>query len=181
MEKAVAGIEDIHSIGVEHNDPYPKYILIVRGSMERVVWIDFDIVIIYEAVSLAAEREMTFLEQETELVKSFGDLLVSFHLRPLHVRISWCVIVSRSGRGTSSKHQVLLKSCCISISIIEHHPLWSRVRIRKLDSTSNCVGNILCRPSRFLRPWTIIMYGLAFLNMGSRRDSVWPPASAYLL
>lgn len=88
MEKAVAGIEDILSIGVEHNDPYPKYILIVRGSMERVVWIDFDIVIIYEAVSLAAEREMTFLEQETELVKSFGDLLVSFHLRPLNVRIS---------------------------------------------------------------------------------------------
>lgn len=88
MEKAVAGIEDIHSVGVEHNDPYPKYILIVRGSMERVVWIDFDIDIIYEADSLAAEREMAFLEQETELVKSFGDLLVSFHLRPLHVRIS---------------------------------------------------------------------------------------------
>lgn len=65
MEKAVAGIEDIHSVGVEHNDPYPKYILIVRGSMERVVWIDFDIAIIYEADSLAAEMEMAFLEQET--------------------------------------------------------------------------------------------------------------------
>lgn len=35
-------------------------ILIVRRSMERVVWIDFDITVIYEADGLAMEREMAF-------------------------------------------------------------------------------------------------------------------------
>jgi hypothetical protein len=78
MDKAVTGITEIHSAYVEHNDPYPKNILIVPGSLERVVWIDFDIAITYNVESLTfAEKQG--LDYETEVVKSFGRLLVGSH------------------------------------------------------------------------------------------------------
>lgn len=75
MEKAVAGIDAIYSAYVEHNDTYSKNILIVQGSLERVVWIDFDIAITYQIANLSAGIEKD-LQYETEVVKSLGRLLV---------------------------------------------------------------------------------------------------------
>lgn len=85
MEKAVAAIEDIHSAGVEQNDTYPKNILIVGGSVERVIFVDFDVAITYEIDNLTA-KDIAYLKFETDVVKDLGELLVSFHLRSLHVR-----------------------------------------------------------------------------------------------
>lgn len=78
MKKALAGINEIHSAYVEHNDPYPKNILIVQGSLERVVWIDFDVAITYQVETLTLARKKG-LDLETEVVKSFGRLLVGSH------------------------------------------------------------------------------------------------------
>lgn len=47
MQKAFVGIQKIHSALIEHNDTYPKNILIVPGDSERVVWIDVDVAIAY--------------------------------------------------------------------------------------------------------------------------------------
>ncbi|KJF61425.1 uncharacterized protein CIMG_11033 [Coccidioides immitis RS] len=57
MAKAVDGIKQIHSALVEHNDPYPKNILIVRGNPERVMWIDFDVAITYPDSTYIGDRE----------------------------------------------------------------------------------------------------------------------------
>ncbi|KAL1999752.1 hypothetical protein VTN02DRAFT_4069 [Thermoascus thermophilus] len=75
MDKAVDGIQQIHSALVEHNDPYPKNVLIVPGDPERVVWIDFDVAITYPDGAYIGERERGWLEMETGCVESFGEML----------------------------------------------------------------------------------------------------------
>ncbi|KJF61386.1 uncharacterized protein CIMG_12363 [Coccidioides immitis RS] len=57
MAKAVNGIQQIRSALVEHNDPYPKNILIVPGDPERVMWIDFDVAITYPDSTYVRDRE----------------------------------------------------------------------------------------------------------------------------
>jgi hypothetical protein len=76
MVKAVDGIRKIHSALVEHNDPYPKNILIVPGDAERVIWIDFDVAITYPDSTYIGERERGWIEMETQCVESFGVMLV---------------------------------------------------------------------------------------------------------
>ncbi|GAB1191698.1 hypothetical protein APSETT444_000880 [Aspergillus pseudonomiae] len=47
---AVDGLKTIHNTGVIHNDALPKNVLIVPGTTsQRVVWIDFDISIVFSA------------------------------------------------------------------------------------------------------------------------------------
>ncbi|EEH19928.2 hypothetical protein PABG_02187 [Paracoccidioides brasiliensis Pb03] len=72
MAKAVNGIEQIHSALIEHNDPYPKNILIVPGDPERVMWIDFDVAITYPDSTYIRDRERAWLEIETRRVESIG-------------------------------------------------------------------------------------------------------------
>ncbi|QSS65190.1 hypothetical protein I7I51_06032 [Histoplasma capsulatum] len=76
MAKSVHGIEQIHSALVEHNDPYPKNILIVPGDPERVMWIDFDVAITYPDSTYIREKERGWIEFETSCVESFGRTLV---------------------------------------------------------------------------------------------------------
>nr|KMM66043.1 hypothetical protein CPAG_02383 [Coccidioides posadasii RMSCC 3488] len=71
MDKAIKGIEQIHSAFIEHIDPYTKNILIVPGS-ERVLWIDFDVAITYPNSTFIGERERCWIKEETECVKGFG-------------------------------------------------------------------------------------------------------------
>ncbi|EER38046.1 conserved hypothetical protein [Histoplasma capsulatum var. duboisii H88] len=75
MAKAVHGIEQIHSALVEHNDAYPKNILIVPGDPERVMWIDFDVAITYPDSTHIREKERGWIEFETSCVESFGRML----------------------------------------------------------------------------------------------------------
>ncbi|TPX20461.1 hypothetical protein DIZ76_016350 [Coccidioides immitis] len=42
MNKFLEGIREIHKALVEHGDPKPRNMLIVKGDRERVVWIDFN-------------------------------------------------------------------------------------------------------------------------------------------
>ena len=76
MQKALVGIQKIHLALVEHNDPYPKNILIVPGNLERVIWIDFDVAIVYPNDAYIGKKERGRIEFETEVVESFGWLLV---------------------------------------------------------------------------------------------------------
>ena len=76
MQRAYISIQKIHQALVEHNDPYPKNVLIVPGDVERVLWIDFDVAIVYPNETYIGEKERFRIEFETEVVKSFGRLLV---------------------------------------------------------------------------------------------------------
>ncbi|EGC41761.1 conserved hypothetical protein [Histoplasma capsulatum var. duboisii H88] len=76
--KAVIGIQKVHSALVEHNDPYPKNILIVPSDQcdqERVIWVDFDIAIVYPNDTYIEKKGRSWIEFETEVVESFGQLL----------------------------------------------------------------------------------------------------------
>nr|KMM69768.1 hypothetical protein CPAG_06082 [Coccidioides posadasii RMSCC 3488] len=77
MGKAIDGIQQVHSALVEHNDPYPKNIMIVPGDPERVVWIDFDIAITYPGSTYIGDRERGWFEMETRRVEDFGAKLAS--------------------------------------------------------------------------------------------------------
>lgn len=68
---AVEGIKEIHDALVHHHDIYPNNMLVVSGK--RIVWIDFDVATTF---SKMGPREKAYCEYETELVKSFGNLLV---------------------------------------------------------------------------------------------------------
>ena len=76
MQKALVGIQKIHLALIEHNDPYPKNILIVPGDLERVIWIDFDVAIVYPNDAYIGKKERGRIVFETEVVESFGWLLV---------------------------------------------------------------------------------------------------------
>ncbi|ODH53806.1 hypothetical protein GX48_00224 [Paracoccidioides brasiliensis] len=79
MQRAVIGIQQVHSAFIEHNDPYPKNILIVPGHLERVVWVDLDVAIVYPNDIYIGKNGRSRIEFETEVVKSFGQLLVRLH------------------------------------------------------------------------------------------------------
>ncbi|KKZ68116.1 hypothetical protein EMCG_06226 [[Emmonsia] crescens] len=76
FEKVNIGIQQIHLALIEHNDPYPKNVLIVPGDPERVVWIDFDVAIVYPNENYIGERERGWIESETRCVESYGTMLV---------------------------------------------------------------------------------------------------------
>ena len=76
MQKALVGIQKIHLALIEHNDPYPKNILIVPGDLEKVMWIDFDVAIVYPNDPYIGKKERGRIVFETEIVESFGWLLV---------------------------------------------------------------------------------------------------------
>jgi hypothetical protein len=76
MAKAVDGIRQVHLALVEHNDSYPKNIVIVPGNPERVVWIDFDVAITYPDSTYIGDRERDWIDFETKQVEDFGLMLV---------------------------------------------------------------------------------------------------------
>ncbi|KAK2807535.1 hypothetical protein FQN50_005403 [Emmonsiellopsis sp. PD_5] len=83
MNKSIIGIQRIHSALIEHNDPYPKNILIIPGDAERVVWIDFDVAITYPNNTYIGDRERGWMKEETECVKGFGVKLADDQKRGL--------------------------------------------------------------------------------------------------
>jgi hypothetical protein len=76
FEKVNIGIQQIHLALIEHNDPYPKNVLIVLGDSERIVWIDFDVAIVYPDESYIGEKQRGWIEFETSCVESCGRMLV---------------------------------------------------------------------------------------------------------
>ncbi|EEP81146.1 predicted protein [Uncinocarpus reesii 1704] len=109
MSKAVDGIKQIHSALIDHNDPYPKNILIVPGDPERVVWLDFDVAITYPNSAYIGERDRGWLEMETARVECFGEMLVGTS----NNFTACCLVLTefpgrRSDTGPSTKHKILL-------------------------------------------------------------------------
>ena len=68
---AIRGIHEIHQAFVHHYDIYSKNMLVVSSG--RIVWIDLDVASTFPSMGT---RERAYCEYETELVKSFGELLV---------------------------------------------------------------------------------------------------------
>lgn len=79
FQKAIDGLKAIHAAHIHHYDLYPRNILIVRGSPERVVWIDFDVAMIFpNKATVGSPNE--YCKYECDLVASLGELLVSICL-----------------------------------------------------------------------------------------------------
>lgn len=68
---AVEGIKQIHNAFIHHHDIYPKNMLVVAGR--RIVWVDFDVATTFSSMGPC---EKAYCDYETELVESFGNLLV---------------------------------------------------------------------------------------------------------
>ncbi|EGE79568.2 hypothetical protein BDDG_02509 [Blastomyces dermatitidis ATCC 18188] len=73
--KAMIGMKAIHSALIHHNDIYPKNILIVPSTPERVVWIDFDVATTFPHRESMGCQELKYCDYEDALVASFGELL----------------------------------------------------------------------------------------------------------
>lgn len=114
MQKAVIGIKQIHSALIDHNDPYPKNILIVPGEPERVVWIDFDVAIVYSDDSQVGEKEREWIEIKTEVVESYGVMLVGGLLSRV-ISSFFVADIAFAGRGpekgVAAEYKVLLDVC----------------------------------------------------------------------
>jgi hypothetical protein len=64
LHSAVDGIKQIHSALIEHNDPYPKNVVIVPSDPERVMWIDFDVAITYPGISYIGDKQRAWIDIE---------------------------------------------------------------------------------------------------------------------
>ena len=87
LDKAMEALVQVHSALVVHNDLYPKNILIVPGTPERVVLIDFDVAKIFptkelldQDIGMWCPEPMQSCELEIRLLKNFGKHLVCLTL-----------------------------------------------------------------------------------------------------
>ncbi|PYI10982.1 hypothetical protein BO78DRAFT_457943, partial [Aspergillus sclerotiicarbonarius CBS 121057] len=71
----IRGLQDIYNALVHHHDIYPKNIFIVHGSLERVVWIDFDVAMTFPDKQSISSQAKEYFDYEVKLAASFGDLL----------------------------------------------------------------------------------------------------------
>lgn len=76
MDNLISGIKQIHEAMVRHRDPKPRNMMIVTGSPDRVVWIDFDRAHTYDKETISDEQR-SLIEEEQEIVVDFGDAMVS--------------------------------------------------------------------------------------------------------
>lgn len=81
--KAMEALAQVHSALVVHNDIYPKNILIVPGTPERVVLIDFDVAKIFptkelldQDVGVRYPKPVQSCKWELGLLEEFGTALV---------------------------------------------------------------------------------------------------------
>lgn len=88
MQKAGVTFIKFHLTLVEHNDPYSNNILIVPGNLERVIWVDFDVTIVYPNDTCIEKKRHDQIVFETEAMESFGWLLVCL-FRQLIGSFSW--------------------------------------------------------------------------------------------
>ncbi|EFW22734.1 conserved hypothetical protein [Coccidioides posadasii str. Silveira] len=77
MNKFLEGIREIHKALVEHGDPKPRNMLIVKDDPERVVWIDFNRANTYDEHRIT-DRERAFLDEEEETVEGLKMCLPTF-------------------------------------------------------------------------------------------------------
>ncbi|KAJ5697247.1 serine/threonine protein kinase [Penicillium malachiteum] len=70
--QAIEGLKEIHKAGVHHRDIYPKNLLFVRGTPDRLVWIDFDVSTTFTDDD---PDGLARCEYEVSLMEGLGELL----------------------------------------------------------------------------------------------------------
>lgn len=81
--QAIDGMKQIHKAGVFHEDIYPRNMLIVRGTPDRLVWIDFDVATTFTELG---PKQQAHCDHEIDLIKGLGELLVRIPVLPYEVR-----------------------------------------------------------------------------------------------
>lgn len=108
--KAMEALAQVHSALVVHNDIYPKNILIVPGSPERVVLIDFDVAktfltkeLLDQDMGIRCPEPVQSCEWELGILEDFGKALVRL-LLPLRFPCLSLILRlgGRSKGGTSA-------------------------------------------------------------------------------
>ncbi|KAJ5115672.1 hypothetical protein N7456_000020 [Penicillium angulare] len=101
--KAMEALAQVHGALVVHNDIYPKNILIVPGSPERVVSIDFDVAktfptkeLLDQDLGIRGPKPMQSCEWEIALLEDFGNALVRTIYPP---DVWWPSLIRLLGRG----------------------------------------------------------------------------------
>ncbi|EEH34752.2 hypothetical protein PAAG_05799 [Paracoccidioides lutzii Pb01] len=90
MHRTVIDIQQVHSALIKHNDPFPKNIIIIPSHLERVIWIDGDVAIVYRNDIYIGKNGRSRFEFETEVVKSFGQLLEEDQEEGLPQNTNYC-------------------------------------------------------------------------------------------
>ena len=75
MDNIISGIQQIHKTLVRHRDPKPRNMMVVIGTAERVVWVDFDRAETYDEHKITSEQEQ-LIRNEEQIVVDIGDCLV---------------------------------------------------------------------------------------------------------
>ncbi|KAJ5719070.1 hypothetical protein N7493_007525 [Penicillium malachiteum] len=74
FSQAIDGLKEIHKAGVHHRDIYPKNLLLVRGTPDRLVWIDFDVSTTFTDDD---PEGLARCEHEISLIEGLEELLVN--------------------------------------------------------------------------------------------------------
>ena len=98
-QHAVDGMKQVHNAHVHHQDIYPKNLLLVPGTPERVVWVDFDVATTFSSVGPDEER---YSQYEDILVAEFGEFLVCSPLICYERRLT-SVLSSERIKGRDSR------------------------------------------------------------------------------
>lgn len=80
-------MKEIHKAGVHHRDTWPRNMLLVRRNdrhPDRLDWADFDVATIFDEIE---PEQLADCDEEIELVKGLGELLVRIELPVVLPRI----------------------------------------------------------------------------------------------
>ncbi|GKZ23543.1 hypothetical protein AbraIFM66951_007578 [Aspergillus brasiliensis] len=74
-QQAIQGLEAIRSGGVIHNDPKLDNVVVTSGVASRVVWLDFDVAIMFEGIT---RGKLDFMEEATFEISLFQDYCAKY-------------------------------------------------------------------------------------------------------
>ncbi|KAI5301199.1 hypothetical protein KEM56_001894 [Ascosphaera pollenicola] len=72
MRNFIKGIEEMHSVGVLHQDVRPQNMMTVKGQPDRALWIDFDRTQTYDPAMLNETVIKSWFDKEKETVKELA-------------------------------------------------------------------------------------------------------------
>lgn len=75
MQKLVSILKEMHEAKIYYRDVYPRNMMVVPESPERILWMDFDRSQTYSGP--LTERQEGWIQSETRVMNEFARLLVS--------------------------------------------------------------------------------------------------------
>lgn len=76
FQMVIDGLKEIHKAFIHHHDIYPRNMLLVPGSPERMLWVDFDVAITFPNRDAMSRKDDEYSLYEEILVEDLGELLV---------------------------------------------------------------------------------------------------------